>query len=36
VQGAVLGAVGRALDQQLAVLLDDLDRAVLALLEVAP
>src|SRR4051812_15802596 len=36
VQGAVLGAVGRTADEQLPVLLDDLDRAVLALLEVAP
>src|SRR3954469_17223497 len=36
VQGPVLGAVGRAGDEQVAVLLDDLDRAVLALLEVAP
>ena len=34
-QGPVLGAVGRARDEQVAVLLDDLDGAVLALLEVA-
>jgi hypothetical protein len=35
VKGPVLGAIGRAGDEQVAVLLDNVDRAVLALLEVA-